>query len=42
VEQRLQLGGGLVGERGWSPGDYTERTVRSILAEVVTQPPASR
>jgi AcrR family transcriptional regulator len=32
----------LVGERGWPPGDYTERTVRSILAEVVTQPPASR
>ena len=26
----------LVGERGWSPGEYAERTVRSILAEVVT------
>jgi AcrR family transcriptional regulator len=25
----------LVGERGWRPGDYTERAVRSILAEVV-------
>jgi AcrR family transcriptional regulator len=25
----------LVGERGWPPGDYTDRGVRSILAEVV-------
>jgi AcrR family transcriptional regulator len=25
----------LVGERGWRPGDYTERAVRSILAEVL-------
>jgi hypothetical protein len=32
----------LVGERGWSPAEYTERTVRSILAEVVTpEGPAS-
>jgi AcrR family transcriptional regulator len=29
----------LVGERGWSPGEYAERTVRSILAEVVTPRP---
>jgi AcrR family transcriptional regulator len=28
----------LVGERGWSPDDYTERTVHSILAEVVALP----
>jgi AcrR family transcriptional regulator len=26
----------LVAERGWDPDDYTERAVRSILAEVVT------
>jgi hypothetical protein len=26
----------LVVERGWHPDDYTERAVRSILAEVVT------
>jgi AcrR family transcriptional regulator len=25
----------LVGERGWTAGDYTERTVRSLLAELV-------
>ena len=25
----------LVGERGWRPGDYTERAVGSILAEVL-------
>jgi AcrR family transcriptional regulator len=25
----------LVGERGWPPGDYTERAVRSVLSEVV-------
>lgn len=32
----------LVGERGWSPAEYTERTVRSIIAEVVTpEGPAS-
>ena len=29
----------LVGERGWSPTEYAERAVRSILAEVVTPPP---
>jgi AcrR family transcriptional regulator len=29
----------LVGERGWPPDDYTERAVRSILAEVLA--PAS-
>jgi AcrR family transcriptional regulator len=28
----------LVGERGWRPGDYTERAVRSILAEVLGPP----
>jgi AcrR family transcriptional regulator len=26
----------LVGERGWSPDQYTERTVRSLLSELVT------
>jgi AcrR family transcriptional regulator len=26
----------LVGDRGWPPGDYVERAVRSILAEVVS------
>jgi AcrR family transcriptional regulator len=26
----------LVGERGWSPADYAELSVRSILAEVLT------
>ena len=26
----------LVGERGWTPGDYKERALRSILAEVMT------
>jgi AcrR family transcriptional regulator len=26
----------LVGERGWSPAEYAERSVRSILAELVT------
>ena len=25
----------LVGDRGWPPGDYTERAVRSVLSEVV-------
>jgi AcrR family transcriptional regulator len=30
----------LVGDRGWSPGDYTDRAVRSILSEVVAPPPA--
>ena len=25
----------LVGDRAWPPGDYTERAVRSVLAEVV-------
>jgi AcrR family transcriptional regulator len=25
----------LVAERGWSPGDYTERTLRALLAELV-------
>jgi hypothetical protein len=25
----------LVGERGWSPADYAELSVRSILAEVL-------
>jgi hypothetical protein len=29
----------LVGERGWTPERYTERSIRSILAEVVTEPP---
>lgn len=28
----------LVVERGWSPEDYEEQTVRSILAEVLEQP----
>jgi len=32
----------LVGERGWSPGDYTERAVRSILAEVVAPTSGAR
>jgi AcrR family transcriptional regulator len=32
----------LVEERGWSPADYTERTVRSILAEVLTPPADGR
>ena len=27
----------LVGERGWSPEQYTERTVRSLLAELVRE-----
>jgi len=26
----------LVGDRGWPPGDYTERAVRSVLSEVVS------
>ena len=26
----------LVGERGWDPDDYKERSVRSILAEILT------
>jgi hypothetical protein len=25
----------LVGERGWTPEKYAERTVRSLLAELV-------
>jgi AcrR family transcriptional regulator len=29
----------LVGDRAWSPEDYAERAVRSILAEVVSSPP---
>jgi hypothetical protein len=32
----------LVGERGWPPGDYTERAVRSILAEVVAPTSGAR
>jgi AcrR family transcriptional regulator len=28
----------LVGDRGWPAGDYTERAVRSVLAEVVSPP----
>ena len=27
----------LVGERGWSPEQYTERTVRSLLAELISR-----
>ena len=27
----------LVGERGWSPEQYTDRTVRSLLAELVRE-----
>lgn len=29
----------LVGIRGWSPADYTERTVRSLLTELVASTP---
>ncbi len=29
----------LVGERGWSPDDYEERSVRSILAEILAPAP---
>jgi hypothetical protein len=29
----------LVGERGWAPKRYVERTVGSILAELVIPPP---
>jgi AcrR family transcriptional regulator len=29
----------LVGDRAWAPGDYAERAVRSVLAEVVSPPP---
>ncbi|HSL01305.1 MAG TPA: TetR/AcrR family transcriptional regulator [Rubrobacteraceae bacterium] len=29
----------LVGERGWSPEDYEERSVRSILNEILILPP---
>ena len=29
----------LVGMRGWDPREYTERTVGSLLAELVTAPP---
>lgn len=29
----------LVGERGWSTNDYEERTIRSILTEVLTASP---
>ena len=34
---RVQPGSwaGLVGMRGWAPGPYTERTVGSLLAELV-------
>jgi AcrR family transcriptional regulator len=32
----------LVGERGWSPDDYVERSVRSILAEVLAPAPGRR
>ncbi len=28
----------LVGVRGWTPAEYTERTVRGLLAELVTPP----
>jgi AcrR family transcriptional regulator len=28
----------LVGERGWSAEEYTERTVRSLLAELLVRP----
>jgi hypothetical protein len=28
----------LVVDRAWPPGDYTERTVASILSEVVAPP----
>ncbi len=31
----------LVGERGWSPDDYKERSTRSILTEILTPAPAS-
>jgi hypothetical protein len=30
----------LVGERGWSADDYTDRTVRSLLAELLGRPPS--
>jgi hypothetical protein len=29
-----------VGERGWSPEEYAERSVRSILAEILSPVPA--
>lgn len=29
----------LVGERCWDPADYTERTVRSLLGELLAEPP---
>ena len=29
----------LVEERGWRAGDYADRTVRSVLAELVTDAP---
>jgi AcrR family transcriptional regulator len=29
----------LVGDRAWAPGDYAERAVGSVLAEVVSPPP---
>ena len=29
----------LVGMRGWDPREYTERTVGSLLAELVTEMP---
>jgi AcrR family transcriptional regulator len=28
----------LVGERGWTADEYTERTVRSLLAEIIERP----
>jgi len=30
----------LVGERGWSPDDYKERSIRSILAQVLAATPS--
>jgi AcrR family transcriptional regulator len=32
----------LVGERGWSPDDYEERSVRSIMAEVLAPGPRQK
>jgi AcrR family transcriptional regulator len=32
----------LVGERAWTPDDYAERTIRSLLGELVAQPAGRR
>jgi hypothetical protein len=32
----------LVGERGWAPEDYKERSIRSIKAEILTPDGASK